>query len=462
MDFEAAAFVDAPVSQDLTKAITATSAISAGQVLFAEVATVASAGGVDPEDEVHEEGCDDDECGGCAEVDEEDEDEKDELDEEDLKQVSQYVKDNFDALNDTCDPLEALSMVDVRKNLFKCFHLIDADAAALAPFQSMEVIADDVTACLDAAKALREAHAGVIPAALNDDQVAHLIGVLTKYSIPLDDIGGSGLFLYVSKLKHSCTPNASFTENGNAVWVTATHHIAVGEQITVDFFNTHYMCVAERQEVLAQEGQVCACAVCTGAAADKTRAFKCKVAGCAGIVHPTKDVFACATCGNIWDADAVAAAEMEETTLANDLDVENFDQLVKAIDDSLLHAYHHIFFHAMEAVTEVSGVDINMSEDQALSLLYRMIDAINYVVPYPHTEKVALYNAVAQSQISLGNISKATDAYMAAYDVCHNVFGDACKETIMFQGLKDNTPTTVEEMAKVYGYEIVDDDAEEA
>ncbi|KAF0697223.1 Aste57867_12079 [Aphanomyces stellatus] len=458
MEFEAAAFVDAPVSQDLTKAITATAALSAGQVIFAESATVASAGGVEPEEGFHEENCDDEECGGCAAVDEEEE--KEELDEEDLEQVSQYVKDNFDALMEACEPLEALAMVDVRKNLFKCFHLIDADAAALAPFQSMDVIADDVAASLEAAKALREAHAGVIPAALNDDQVAQLIGVLNKYCIPLDDIGGSGLFLYVSKLKHSCTPNASFTDNGNAIWVTAIQDIAVGEDITVDFFNTHYMCVAERQEVLAQEGQVCACAVCTGAAADKTRAFKCKVAGCAGIVHPTKDVFACATCANVWDADAIAAAEMEETTLMTDLDVENFEQLDKAINDSLLHAYHHIFYTAMEAVTDDSVVDISMSEEQALTILYRLIDALNYVVPFPHSEKVSLYNSIAQAQISNGDISKANEAYVHAHEICVKVFGPLCKETEMFKGLKDNTPTTVDEMAAAYGYELepVDDD----
>ncbi|KAF0720354.1 Aste57867_365 [Aphanomyces stellatus] len=461
MDFVAATFVDAPVSQDLTKTITATAALTTGQVLFAEIATVASAGGNEPEDDCHDEGCEDEECGGCAEVEEDEEDEKIELDEEDLEQVSQYVKDNFDALMEACDPLEALSMVDVRKNLFKCFHLIDADAAALAPFQSMDVIAGDAAACLEAAKALREAHAGVIPAALNDDQVAQLIGVLTKYSIPLEDIGGSGLFLYVSKLKHSCMPNASFNEVGDAIWVTATEPIAAGQEITVDFFNTHYMCVAERQEVLAQEGQVCACAVCTGAAADKTRAFKCKVAGCAGIVHPTKDVFACATCGNVWDDAAIGAVEMEETTLMTDFDVDNFAQLVKAIEDSLLHPYHHIFYHAMEAVTEVSGVEIDMTEDETLSLLYRMVDAINYVVPYPHSEKVSLYNSIAQSEIGNGNIPKANQAYTAAYDVCMNVFGDACKETIMFKGLKDNTPTTVEEMAAAYGYDIIDEEDEE-
>ncbi|KAF0720356.1 Aste57867_367 [Aphanomyces stellatus] len=461
MDFEAAAFVDAPVSQDLTKAITATAALSAGQVLFVEAATVASAGSMEPEDEEHEDDCDDDECGGCAEV------EAVELDDEDVDRVSQYVRDHFDALNDTCEPLEALSTVDIRKNLFKCFHLLGTNAgAALAKFQSMDVMATDAAANLEAAKALRESHPDAIPAGLTDDQVAHLIGVLNKYSIQMEENGGSGLFYYIPKLKHSCTPNTSFNETGNAIWVTATEPIAAGQELTIDFFVTHYMCAAERQEVLAKEGIVCGCTVCTGAGADKTRAFKCNVAGCSGIVHPTKDVFACATCSNVWTDDAIAAAESQEESLTNELVINSVDQLNQLIDDSLLHPYHHIWYNAMEAVTDESGdVDLDMTEDETLGLLNRMIEAFSYVVSYPHADKVALYNSVAQSQIGNGNISQATEAYAAAYKLSQVLFGDACKETILFKNLMEHTPTTVEEMAAAYGFELldeVDDEDEEA
>ncbi|KAG9408902.1 hypothetical protein AC1031_020814 [Aphanomyces cochlioides] len=457
MEFTAPKFTEAPVSQDLSKPITATTALSAGQVIFSELALVSSAGGIEPEEGFHEEGCEDEECGGCAAMEEEET--KDELDEADLATVSPYVVEHFDALMETCEPLEALAMVDIRKNLFKCFALIEANADALAPFASMDVIAEDATASLDAAKALREAHASVIPSSMSDDQVAHLIGVLNKYCIPLDDISGSGLFLYVSKLKHSCVPNASFTDAGNAIWVTAFQPIAPGEEITVDFFNTHYMCVAERNEVLAAEGQFCTCAVCTGVAADKTRAFKCK--GCAdGIVHPTKDVYACASCGAKFEADTIAAAEMEETTLMTDLDAETFDQLDKIIAESLLHPYHHIFYSAMEVLTDDSVVDINMTEEQALKVLYRLVDALNYVVSFPHSEKVSLYNSIAQAHISAGEIDKATQAYTKAFQVCTTVFGAECKETLMFKSLMENTPTTVDEMAKAYGYEVIEDDEE--
>ncbi|RHY95023.1 hypothetical protein DYB37_012011 [Aphanomyces astaci] len=461
MEFDAPTFADASLTLDAaTKAVVATEALVPGQVIFAEVATVSSAGGIEPEEGFHDEHCDDDECAGCAAVNGDDEP-VDELDEADLTTVSPYVVEHFNELMNTCEPHEALSLVDVRKNLFKLLHLHTSNAAALTPFLSMDVLADDVVASLDAAKSLREAHASVIPSSLTDDQVGHLIGVLNKYAIPLDDISGSGLFLHVSKLKHSCEPNASFTDAGEAIWITAIRPIAVGEPITVDFFNTHYMCAAERVEVLTAEGQACTCGVCVGTAPDKTRTFKCQIGGCDGLVHPTQAVFACTKCGAIWDADTVAAAEMEETTFTTDLEADSFAQLDLIIHDSLLHPFHYIFYSAMEVLTDDSVTDMHMSEDEALSVLYRLVDALEYVVPYPHSEKVSLYNSVAQAHISNGEIAKASAAYTHALNVCAIVFGPKCKETEMFQRLSDNTPTTVDEMAAAYGYEVVDEEEDD-
>ncbi|RHY31690.1 hypothetical protein DYB32_003246 [Aphanomyces invadans] len=469
MEFDAPTFEEASLTVDAAKVVVAADAYVPGQVIFAEVATVSSAGGVEPEEGFHDEHCEDDDCAGCTAVTDDGDDEPvDELDEVDLtavqlqsEYVSPYVVEHFDELMDTCEPHEALSLVDVRKNLFKLFHLYESNESAVSPFLSMDVLADDVVACLDAAKALREAHAGVIPASLSDDQVGRLIGVLNKYAIPLDDISGSGLFLHVSKLKHSCEPNANFTDSGNAIWITAIRPIAVGEAITVDFFNTHYMCAAERLEVLTAEGQVCTCGVCSGVEADKTRAFKCQVSGCDGLVHPTKAVFECTKCHAIWDAETVAAAEMEETTFTTDLEASNFVELDLIIQDSLLHPYHYIFYSAMEVLTDDTVLDVQMTEDQALSVLYRLVDALEYVVPRPHSEKVSLYNSLAQAHISNGEIPKATVAYTHAYNVCAIVFGTQCKETVMFKGLMENTPTTVDEMAAAYGYEVVPEDDEE-
>ncbi|KAF0713211.1 hypothetical protein AaE_011838, partial [Aphanomyces astaci] len=91
MEFDAPTFLEAPVSQDMSKPIVATSALTAGQVIFAEAATVASAGGMEPEQGFHEEDCEDEECDGCAAIDESDDALEDVLDESEHDEVSAYV-----------------------------------------------------------------------------------------------------------------------------------------------------------------------------------------------------------------------------------------------------------------------------------------------------------------------------------------------------------------------------------
>ncbi|CAK4254006.1 unnamed protein product [Aphanomyces euteiches] len=469
MEFDAPSFADAPVA--LAKTVTATVALAPGQVIFAESAIVASAGGVEPDDGFHEEGCEDEECGGCAEID--DEDAKDTLDEDEVDKVSAYVVENFDALMETCEPVEALVAVDARKNLFKLFHLIEQPdhAGLLNQLLAVEIVQNNVASHLEAAKVLREAHSGVIPAALSDDQVAQLIGAIHKDSTPLDDLDGSGLFLYVPKLKHSCTPNATYTDAGASVWVTAIQPIAAGEDITVDFFDTHFMPAAERAIVLAEEGYECSCGVCNGTAPDLTRSFKCKACP-TGIVNPTKNVFACASCGAKFDDETIAAVEMEETTLLNDLEIESLEQMNALIEGSHLHRYHHIFYSAMEALLEDDADDedddeneeeatTGLTDEQSLAVLNDELAAFNYVVPFPHSEKVALYDSIAQAHLGLGQIEKATEAYTQAHAMSQTVFGPDAKNTQLFHRLMTNTPTTPEEIAAAYGFELDDGEDDE-
>ncbi|KAH9108368.1 hypothetical protein LEN26_009635 [Aphanomyces euteiches] len=446
MEFAAATFPEASVSQDLTKPIVATAAFDAGHVIFGEVATVASAGS-GLEDDLHDEGCEDQDCGGCAAVD----DEFDSgLDDDDKEELSPYVVEHFDEIMATCEPFEPLASTEVRKNLFKILKSTDLRAPFLA-------LPSDIKAgALGAAVAIRAAHPDAIPSDLTDDHVAQLIGILAKHSIPLEEINGSGLFLYVPKIQHSCTPNASYTDAGDAIWLTAIRPIAAGDVITVDFFDVFYTPVGEKKEVFADEGETCLCDVCQSVVADKTRAFKC--AACqSGIVHPTKSVFACASCGAQWDADAIAAAEKEEANLMADAKVDTFDQLDKIVASSKLHAFHHIFFSILDVLVEDS-VESAGSEEQALAAMYQQVEALEYVVPYPHAEKVSLFDSIAQANIALNAISKATEAYTHAYDVAKIVFGPEAKTTQLFERLKDKTPTTIADIPAAYGLQLFDDD----
>ncbi|ETV91979.1 hypothetical protein H310_13619 [Aphanomyces invadans] len=457
MEFDAPTFATSVLSHDLSKPIVATAALAPGQVIFAEVASIVSAGGYS-DDESHEPDCDDDDCGGCCEVD--NEHDGTQLDADDLAAVSPYVAEHYDALGATCDSLAALTSVDKRKTLFKLLHMAanDVSSPLITSLLALDVSANHhLSASMDAAKALRASHAGLIPSVLSDDQVAHVIAVLNKHSIPLEEVDAVGLFVVVPKLKHSCEPNAAYTDSGDAIYVTAIRPIAVGDAITVDFFDSFYMTVADRAQVFQEEGEPpCGCSVCNGTAPDKSRSFRCQVAGCDGIVHPTNAVFECTKCHATWTDATIAAAEAEEKALTSDLDnTENFGQLDAILKSSKLHLYHHIFYTVMQVLSEENVVDI--SDDVALSILTRQIDALNYVVPFAHSEKVSLYDSIAQAHIALGDIAKAADAYACALAVCHVVFGSDSKTTQLFATLASNTPKSVDEIPAAYGLEWIDD-----
>ncbi|KAF0720353.1 Aste57867_364 [Aphanomyces stellatus] len=432
-------FVSAPVSQDLTKVITATTAISAGHVIFVEAAVVASAA--------------DDDFDGRAALDAV----------VDASHVSAYVRTHFDALMTTCALFPALDSVNVRKNLFKCFRLIDADPNALRDVHQLPVNVFDVAATMAAAKGLLDAHPNVIPKVLDTRQVAHLIGVLNKNCLGLDHDTRTGLFYYFSKLRHNCNPTASHTIQGDVATLVATRDIATGEELTVELVETYYTCVDDRRETLSIDGQVCACAVCIGVAADRTRAFKCTAAGggCTGIVHPTNNVFACTHCGLVWPDAVVAAAQTAEESLLIQLDVNDVMQFDHILATSSLHAYHYVFFNWMNDVV-TSGTDgafltddvgdppIDLSDDEWLNLLYRMVNAINYVVPFPHAAKLPLYTSIAHLEIVLhGDMAKAHQAYAAARAICAKVYPPTSDVATTLAALTHQTPKTSDELAAV-------------
>ncbi|OQR96857.1 hypothetical protein ACHHYP_13195 [Achlya hypogyna] len=456
LNFDAPAFTGAAVTQALDAPIAATQAFAPGAVIFAEQAFVSSTFGLMDEED-HEDDCDDENCGGCREVGEDDEDEKEELDEDDLATINAAGVAAFDALNVFCDTTDVLAMVDVRKNMLKLFALYEKDSSIMNTLSGFKVSAKDAAEYLEAAVGLRAELPSVIPAGLTDEHVAQIIGVLNKYCIPLDDIRGSGLFMYVAKLTHSCTPNCNFTDSGDNIWVTAIKPIAAGETLTVDLYDLTYQSQAERTKALNEDEASCSCGMCAGTLPDKCRAFKCKDTACDGIVHPTKDVFACTKCAKTFTADQIAEVETLEVTLAEELDASTIDQLDAIIAASPLHKFHYIFHAGLTAMVEEAVEDEDLTEGDAIAIYKRILDCLEYVIDVPHGEKVSVYNSIAQMNISTGDIAAATDAYTSAYNIAQLCYGPSYEETLMFKKLMENTPKTPEEMMAVYGYELIDE-----
>ncbi|KAH9135237.1 hypothetical protein AeRB84_019269, partial [Aphanomyces euteiches] len=203
-------FSQARVFQDITKPIVATEDLAAGQTIFQEIAIVSSGFGHSFDDC----GCHGDDEPVEAHV------EPETLDEDDLETVSPAVVQEFDALMSYCEGHPVLSMVDIRKNLFKLLRLYELDATSLTLLLTLEINKEEASEYLEAATGLRREHPSIIPPGLSDDDVAHLIGLLNnKYCHALEEIQGSGVFIYMSLLAHSCLPNCNLTVTGNTMWL---------------------------------------------------------------------------------------------------------------------------------------------------------------------------------------------------------------------------------------------------
>ncbi|CAK4611556.1 hypothetical protein LEN26_020600 [Aphanomyces euteiches] len=447
---DASTIPEAPITYDLSKPLAATEDISVGQVIFYESAFVTSVGPIELEGE-HEEECEDSTCPGCERVANLEDDEQEEM--------SAAAVEEWGEINEYWNTMEIPPSAEVRKHLCKLFHTYEMDSTSLNELLTLPIHEDESN--MTAAVGLREAHPAVVPPGLSDDQVVQLIGVLDRYCIPLEEINSTGLFLYVSSLQHSCTPNASFTDAEDALWVTAIKPIAAGEVVTVDFFNLYYSSRADRAEVLEGMHLTCSCDLCLGLSPDRTRAFKCKNESCTdGIVHPTGDVFACTTCGATWDNEAIDAVSKEEIRLMNELIIYTRAELENIIAASPLHRHHYIFYRTFINFMD-EAVDEDMPLDQGLEVYKGLLASLNYVVDYPHAQKIHFLNHMAQTCILMEDIELAKSYYEQAYAMSCLVFGETCGETRMFQRFVEHTPQNVAEMREMYGHEDTEDEEEE-
>ncbi|RHY24705.1 hypothetical protein DYB36_012769, partial [Aphanomyces astaci] len=90
-----------------------------------------------------------------------------------------------------------------------------------------------------------------------------------------------------------------------------------------------------------------------------------------------------------------------------------------------------------------------------------LLDSLNYVVPYPHASKIQLMNLMAQTSVGVGRIETARAHYEAAHAMSCLVFGSTCGETRLFEQLAEHTPTSVDEMAAIYGFEEEEEEDDE-
>lgn len=111
---------------------------------------------------------------------------------------------------------------------------------------------------------------------------------------------GLAMYLLLSRLNHSCEPNAQRMPCGDAFYLVALRPIEVGDEITHSYLRQNMLLEprAMRAKRLASWFPTCWCARCA-ADEDDVRRFPCAAAGCAGefVVLHAGGFRACTACG---------------------------------------------------------------------------------------------------------------------------------------------------------------------
>ncbi|CAK4423452.1 unnamed protein product, partial [Aphanomyces euteiches] len=249
-----------------------------------------------------------------------------------------------------------------------------------------------------------------------------------------------------------CLPNCNLTVTGNTMWLTAIRPIAANEVLTVDVADLFYRPLQERRDLLENDKIPCNCDLCSCILPDYARAFKCQ--DCAdGIVHPLDDVFSCTKCNVKWTAEQIAAVEAQEKSLVEELDVTSLEALDASIASSLLHPYHFIFFWALDDLNSIC-VEEDFTDVELAKIYRRILECLNYTLPYPHDEKVQHYDHLAQTLISIGDIAGAKEAYEHAYALSCLCSGKDYDESLLYERLMKDTPTNKDEMLIAYGLDV--------
>lgn len=180
--------------------------------------------------------------------------------------------------------------------------------------------------------------------------------------------GGAALFPEGAMINHSCSPNAFYRCEGQTIAFTAAKKLDTGDQITAAYLDALTMLrptIARQEILLLSKGFLCACERCSSTGLEKTRAVRCNLDACHGVVHPLNTGFAerqqgltptwtCTSCQNTLSAARVAEIERVEDQLyqewvnrdiaLTDGAFVSFDTVEDAVKNAAdrLHRLHYI------------------------------------------------------------------------------------------------------------------------
>ena len=294
-----------------------------------------------------------------------------------------------------------------------------------------------------------------------DEAVATLLSILNTNSHELSGDLGTGVFPFAAMMEHNCDPNASFTTNGDLLWVCATKPIRKGDVVSIDYIESDiYLPVNERRELLlSSHGFLCTCECCVSRP-DRCRAFRCPSCNekSGGVVYPTGDgsdlsTWKCDSCGSGISQGTLDSFLKHEKLFISKLHNRELDPIA-GDDEQLTHAmgclhdYHYGGFWARH--DEARRLTDLRQGKEALVLWSRVVEALEHALPKFHTEKVVFYDMMAQICLLAGDREGMVQAFHNSLTQSRVVSGVDAPGTRALEQLVSSPPQTLEELAAVY------------
>jgi SET domain len=177
--------------------------------------------------------------------------------------------------------------------------------------------------------------------------------------------GKSALFLYASKVAHSCNPNTSYSSKTDDGYLEykVIQPIKAGDMVTFSYLDkmwetpTH----ARRNQLLGTKSFLCQCERCSGP--DFCRPLRCQMITCQGAVlvvsrDGKKEEWECNHCGPVGDTAPYRKREVEVKAMLDETEVSMMRNMAMVRPAQLkpliskaaqkLHPVHYLTLRAME------------------------------------------------------------------------------------------------------------------
>ena len=281
---------------------------------------------------------------------------------------------------------------------------------------------------------------------VGEEQLIDLIATLQCNSQGVVDLNHhkrGDLLLAPADPNHSCNPNCFVAFYGRTVQFRCIREVAKGEEITITYTDLYLPRAVRRAKLQTSHCFECACRRCEDKGNEsldaKLSGFRCKSAGCDGVVlQPTNEDPAgtpgtCSRCEAHYDPQALkatsAAAAAAFDAAAATCKERKFEGARRAFEgfmatygDSELHSGHTLVYNALHQLMNMC----NATEDAEAGASYcrRAITCLKKVYPAYHSEVAMMYAALAQTEwrrYTDTSDRQTQAATVAAFDQCLEV-----------------------------------------